>query len=276
MKLNEHISWLYQERSATYTKAEISVYKRFIDELNRGNVRAAEKIDGIWKVNKWVKEGILLGFRIGKLVEYPLSEHKSFFDKDSIPEKHFVQSDGVRIVPGGSSARTGCFVAPGVTIMPPAYINIGAFVDENTMIDSHALVGSCAQIGKRVHLSAGAMIGGVLEPIGSRPVIIEDDAFIGGNTGIYEGIIIQERAVIASGTIINSSTPIYDCTRSIYLSKDEGGSYTIPIGAVVVPGSRRLSANPDFQIYCPIIIKYRDAKTDSAVVLERELRTQMD
>jgi 2,3,4,5-tetrahydropyridine-2-carboxylate N-succinyltransferase len=160
--------------------------------------------------------------------------------------------------------------------MPPAFINIGAYIDTGSMVDSHALVGSCAQIGKNVHLSAGAMIGGVLEPIGSRPVIIEDDAFIGGNTGIYEGIIVGKRAVVASGTIITASTPIFDSTTGTFLPKDDGGSYSIPEAAVVVAGSRKLLAQPDFQVYCPIIIKYRDAKTDVSVALENDLRHLLD
>jgi 2,3,4,5-tetrahydropyridine-2-carboxylate N-succinyltransferase len=272
MRLSERITELYEDTKRDFNKEDHKLFQDFVQGLNSGEIRACEKQADSWLVNLWVKKGILLGFRMGSLVEYPLSGYKSFFDKDSIPEKSFTIEDGIRIVPGGSSARTGCYVAKGVTIMPPSYINIGAWIDSGTMIDSHALVGSCAQIGKRVHLSAGAMIGGVLEPIGSRPVIVEDDAFIGGNTGIYEGIIIKERSVIASGTIINSSTPIYDSVRAQYLEKDEGGSYTIPSGAVVVPGSRRMKQNPDFQIYCPIIIKYRDSKTDSAVVLESELR----
>ncbi|MDZ4122184.1 MAG: 2,3,4,5-tetrahydropyridine-2,6-dicarboxylate N-succinyltransferase, partial [Candidatus Cloacimonadaceae bacterium] len=174
------------------------------------------------------------------------------------------------------SARNGCYVARGVTIMPPAFINVGAYIDANSLIDSHALVGSCAQIGKNVHLSAGAMIGGVLEPIGQRPVVIEDDVFVGGNSGIYEGVIVKKRAVIASGTIVTASTPVFDSVNSIFLPKDEGGSQTIPSGAVVVAGSRALKNNPSFQIYCPVIIKYRDEKTDLSVQLERDLREAID
>jgi len=216
--------------------------------------------------------GILLGFRMGELTIYQWSEAKPFFDKDTLPEKQFTLADRIRIVPGGSSARNGCYISAGVTIMPPAYINIGAYVDRGTLIDSHSLVGSCAQIGKNVHLSAGAIIGGVLEPVGMRPVILEDDVFVGGNTGIYEGIIVQNKAVIASGTVITASTPIYDSVREKFLERDSGNSFTIPSKAVVVPGSRRLKSNPDFQIACPIIIKYRDDKTDKAVELEQALR----
>ncbi len=276
MNLEHEICGLYESSKKEFDGSDRVLFEAFVQALNLGEVRACEKIGDNWRVNAWVKKGILLGFRMGQLREYPLSEHKSFFDKDSLPEKPLKLADQVRIVPGGTSLRTGCYVARDVTIMPPAYINIGAWVDSGTMVDSHALVGSCAQIGKRVHLSAGAMIGGVLEPIGSRPVIVEDDAFIGGNTGIYEGIIIKRRAVIASGTIINSSTPIYDSTKGKYLVRDEGASFTIPENAVVVAGSRQLKQNPDFHLYCPIIIKYRDAKTDSALVLESDLRQDID
>lgn len=273
MTLEKRIIELYENPQRDYNDEDRKLFEAFVQGLNTGEIRACEKQGETWRVNLWVKKGILLGFRMGNLVEYPLSEYKSFFDKDTIPEKRFDLKNKVRIVPGGSSARTGCYVASGVTIMPPSYINIGAWIDSETLIDSHVLVGSCAQIGKRVHLSAGAMIGGVLEPIGSRPVIVENDAFVGGNTGIYEGIIVKERSVIATGTIINSSTPIYDSVNVRFLERDDSGSYSIPAGAVVVPGSRCLKNNPDFHVYCPIIIKYRDAKTDSAVVLESELRS---
>jgi len=227
-------------------------------------------------VNLWIKMGILVGFRMGILAELPWSEKKRFFDKDTLPERSFTLADQIRIVPGGSSARNGCYLAPGVAIMPPAFINIGAYVDSGTLVDSHALVGSCAQLGRNVHLSAGAMIGGVLEPVGSRPVIVEDDVFIGGNTGIYEGIIVQSKAVIASGTILTSSTPVYDSIQQRFLERDSGNSFTIPAGAVVVPGSRPLKSDPAFQVACPLIIKYRDAKTDSAVQLEQDLRSVLD
>lgn len=272
MTLEQSIIRLYESSKRDYNDEDKAIFASFIDALNGGQIRACEKTNELWQVNAWIKMGILLGFRMGGLVEYPISDTKSFFEKETFPEKRFQLGDGVRIVPGGSSVRIGAYVAKGVTIMPPSYINIGSWVDTGTMVDSHALVGSCAQIGKRVHLSAGAMIGGVLEPIGSRPVIIEDEAFIGGNTGIYEGIIIGEKAVIASGTIITNSTPIYDSVHGGFLSRDSGGSFTIPPRAVVVPGSRKLKQNPDFGVYCPIIIKYRDAKTDAALTLEDELR----
>jgi 2,3,4,5-tetrahydropyridine-2-carboxylate N-succinyltransferase len=274
--ISETIIALYNTPPQVYSEAHKAVFKQLIDGLNEGKYRACEPTEQGWKVNQWIKMGILVGFRMGTLTEIPWSEGKPFFDKDTLQEKQFKLRDKIRIVPGGSSARNGCYIATGVTIMPPAFINIGAWVDSGTMVDSHALVGSCAQIGKNVHLSAGAMIGGVLEPIGSRPVVIEDDVFVGGNTGIYEGIIVQTKAVIASGTIITSSTPIYDSVNACYLERDSGGSFTIPQGAVVVPGSRGLKSNPAFQIACPIIIKYRDAKTDISVQLEQDLRSVLD
>ncbi|MDD4100584.1 MAG: 2,3,4,5-tetrahydropyridine-2,6-dicarboxylate N-succinyltransferase [Candidatus Cloacimonetes bacterium] len=266
---------LYINTPTEYKREHRDLFDSFILALNEGSIRACEKSHDGWKVNTWIKMGILIGFRMGVLAALP-DGNKDFFDKDTLAAKRFTLSDQVRIVPGGTSARNGCYMAKGVTVMPPAFINIGAWVDSGTMVDSHALVGSCAQIGKRVHLSAGAMIGGVLEPIGSRPVIIEDDAFIGGNTGIYEGIIVQSRAVIASGTIITASTPIYDSIAGRFLDPDSGGSYTVPADAVVVPGSRKLRSNPDFQVYCPIIVKYRDARTDVSVALENDLRHLMD
>lgn len=274
--MKETILKLYEERPTSYTNEHRKLFSDFLTALNKGEIRACEPQANGWKVNGWVKMGILVGFRMGELTAIPYSEHKQFFDKDTIQERQFSLKDKIRIVPGGSSARNGCYLAPGVTIMPPAFINIGAYVDSGTMVDSHALVGSCAQIGKNVHLSAGAMIGGVLEPVGSRPVIVEDDVFVGGNTGIYEGIILQSKAVIASGCIITSSTTIYDSVNKCFLEKDGGGSFTIPTGAVVVPGSRPLKSDKSFQISCPIIIKYRDSKTDSSVQLENDLRSILD
>lgn len=273
--LEQAIIDLYRNPPAQYSAEHRRCFTEFISALNSGSIRACTKQEDGWQVNAWIKMGILVGFRIGVLAAFP-DGNKDFFDKDTLAAKRFSLADQVRIVPGGSSARNGCYVAKGVTVMPPAFINIGSYVDSGTMVDSHALVGSCAQIGKRVHLSAGAMIGGVLEPIGSRPVIIEDDAFIGGNTGIYEGIIVGARTVVASGTIITASTPIFDSTTGKFLPSDSGGSFTIPEGAVVVPGSRKLRSNNDFQVYCPIIVKYRDAKTDVSVALENELRHLLD
>ncbi len=267
---------IYTNPPKKYETEHLELFRLLIEGLNQGKYRSSEPDGNVWVVNSWVKMGILVGFRMGSLTELPWSDRKPFFDKDTICEKQFKLSDNIRIVPGGSSARNGCYIAPGVTIMPPAFVNIGAYVDSGTMVDSHALVGSCAQIGKNVHLSAGAMIGGVLEPIGSRPVIIEDDVFVGGNTGIYEGVIVGSKAVIASGTIITSSTPIYDSVNGCFLEHDAGGSFTIPKGAVVVPGSRSLKSNPSFHVSCPIIIKYRDAKTDSSVQLEQDLRSVVE
>jgi 2,3,4,5-tetrahydropyridine-2-carboxylate N-succinyltransferase len=270
--IEERIIQLYSKDNKDYTDSDRSIFFEFIELLNKGEIRACEKKNNEWVVNYWIKQGIILGFRMGTLEEIPYPGFKSFFDKGTIRERLFSLDDGIRIVPGGTSVRNGCFIASGVTIMPPAFVNIGAYVDSGTMIDSHALVGSCAQIGKRVHLSAGAMIGGVLEPIGSRPVIVEDDSFIGGNTGIYEGVQVCEGAVIASGTILTSSTHVYDAVNERYLRSDQNGLFSIPKGAVVVPGSRALKEHSPFQVYCPIIIKYRDSKTDISTALEYDLR----
>ena len=271
MILKEKIESLFDENKTNYSKEDLSIFYEFKENLNAGNIRAAEKVDGIWKVNIWIKKGILLGFKMGKLVEMPISENKSFFDKDTYPERKFSTSDGIRVVPGGSSVRDGAYVSKGVTIMPPAYINVGAYVGQGSMIDSHALVGSCAQIGRGVHLSASAQIGGVLEPIGANPVIIEDNVFVGGNSGINEGVIVKKRAIIAAGTIITAGTPIFDATKNEFLPK-EGRAAIIPEGAVIVSGARRLKSNEDFSLYCPIIIKYRDDKSDASTTLEELLR----
>ena len=248
----------------------------FLAELEKGTVRAAVRDDvGEWKVQPWVKEGILAAFRFGVLAEFA-SGALSFIDKDTIPARRFKIQDGVRIVPGGSSIRRGAHIASGVVMMPPAYVNVGAFVDEDTMIDSHALVGSCAQIGKRVHLSAGAQIGGVLEPIGNMPVIVEDDVVVGGNTGIYEGTIVRTRAVIGAGVVLTGSTPVYDVVRGQIYRKTAERPLEIPYGAVVVPGSRPMKGpfaeQHTLHIATPMIVKYRDEKTDSSTALEEALR----
>ncbi len=244
--------------------------------LNRGELRAAEFQNGTWNVNMWVKKGILLAFRTGVLREFPGDDVFNFFDKDTMGIRQFTVNQGVRIVPGGSVVRDGAYVAMGVVMMPPSYVNIGAYVDDGTMIDSHALVGSCAQIGKHVHLSAAAQIGGVLEPIGSMPVIIEDDVFIGGNCGIYEGTIVKRRAVIAAGVILTGGTPVYDLVHRTIHKKSSTSSLTIPEGAVVIAGNRKLdhlfAQEHNLSIYTPIIIKYRDEKTDASTVLEESLR----
>lgn len=246
-----------------------------IADLEAGRIRVAEKIGGEWKVNSWVKEVILSGFRLGKLVDMTQGQF-SFFDKDTIPTRMFNEQSGVRIVPGGSSVRAGAYLAPSVIMMPPAYVNIGAYVDEGTMIDSHALVGSCAQVGKHVHLSAASQLGGVLEPVGALPVIIEDNVFIGGNCGIYEGTIVKENAVIGTGVIINASTAIFDATTGEYIRANENGQIVVPAGAVVVAGSRPISKGPGAEqgihLYCPIIVKYRDQKTAGSITLEDMLR----
>ena len=246
-----------------------------IADLEAGRIRVAEKIGGEWKVNSWVKEVILSGFRLGKLVDMTQGQF-SFFDKDTIPTRMFNEQSGVRIVPGGSSVRAGAYLAPSVIMMPPAYVNIGAYVDEGTMIDSHALVGSCAQVGKHVHLSAASQLGGVLEPVGALPVIIEDNVFVGGNCGIYEGTIVKENAVIGTGVIINASTAIFDATTGEYIRANENGQIVVPAGAVVVAGSRPISKGPGAEqgihLYCPVIVKYRDQKTAGSITLEDMLR----
>ncbi len=250
-------------------------FQDVIAALEKGVIRVAEKTGGKWKVNSWIKEAILEGFRIGKLVDMSAGEYP-FFDKDTLPLHRFSVGDRVRIVPGGSSVRCGAYLAPSVIMMPPSYVNIGAYVDEGTMIDSHALVGSCAQVGKRVHISAASQIGGVLEPAGALPVIVEDDVFIGGNCGIYEGSIIGESAVIGSGVVITGSTKVYDAVGGGFLPKSASGQTVIPPGAVVVAGSRPLSAGPGaaagIQVYTPVLVKYRDGKTDASVELESLLR----
>ena len=246
-----------------------------IRALEKGEIRVAEKKDGVWKVNAWIKEAILEGFRMGKLTDMSKDEY-SFFDKDTLPLRRFSTDDKVRIVPGGSSVRCGSYLAPSVIMMPPAYVNIGAYVDEGTMIDSHALVGSCAQVGRNVHISAASQLGGVLEPAGALPVIVEDNAFIGGNCGIYEGTVIGESAVIGSGVIITRGTSVFDATIGEFLPKSDTGQTVVPPGAVVVAGSRPVTKGPGkdagIQIYTPVIVKYRDGRTDASVELESLLR----
>ena len=245
------------------------------EDLESGKIRVAEKKDGEWKVNSWIKEMILTGFRLGKLTDMSAGG-LSFIDKDTIPARTFSVEDKVRIVPGGSSVRRGAYLAPSVIMMPPAYVNIGAYVDEGSMIDSHALVGSCAQIGKNVHLAAAAQVGGVLEPVGALPVIIEDGVFVGGNCGVYEGVLVKEGAVLGSGVILNKSTALYDAVNGTYIRPDAEGRLVVPAGAVVVAGSRPVTKGPGagagIHIYTPVIVKYRDDKTDASVVLADLLR----
>jgi 2,3,4,5-tetrahydropyridine-2,6-dicarboxylate N-succinyltransferase len=245
--------------------------------LNAGTVRAAERdARGVWRANAWVKAGILLGFRLGKIRPAATGGPFLFYDKDTYPLRHIGSDDGVRIVPGGSAIRDGCYVAPGVVCMPPMYINVGAWVGEGTMVDSHALVGSCAQIGRRVHLSAAAQIGGVLEPAGALPVIIEDEVLVGGNCGVYEGTIVRERAVLAPGTLLTGGTAVFDLVHDRVYRREGDRPLEIPAGAVVVPGTRPVrsgaGATAGIGLYTPVIVKYRDEKTDTAVRLEELLR----
>ena len=251
-------------------------FNEVIEGLEKGQIRVAEKIDGEWKVNAWVKEVILAGFRLGAIKD--MSEGQfSFFDKETFPVRKFSAADGVRIVPGGSSIRRGAYLAPGAIVMPPAYVNVGAYVGEGTMVDSHVTIGSCAQVGRHIHISASTQIGGVLEPAGAMPTIIEDGAFIGGNCGIYEGTIVQEGAVIASGVIITSSTAVFDATTGEFIRRNADGRIVIPRGAVVVSGSKPIVRDgkplaSGVHLYCPVIVKYRDEKTSGSVRLEDLLR----
>jgi 2,3,4,5-tetrahydropyridine-2-carboxylate N-succinyltransferase len=253
-----------------------TVFLEFRQALTEGKIRAAEKFGDRWSVNTWVKRGILLGFRLGELTEMSDGSVLSFVDKDTFPARRFHISDRVRLVPGGSSVRVGAYVAPSVICMPPMFINVGAYVDEGTMVDSHALVGSCAQVGKRVHLSAGAQIGGVLEPINAEPVVIEDDVLVGGNCGVYEGTWVRARAVLGAGTILTRSTPLYDTVRGEVYRATPDAPLQVPENAVVVPGSRAVSkgkgAEWNLSLYTPVIVKYRDEKTDRGIELEDLLR----
>jgi 2,3,4,5-tetrahydropyridine-2,6-dicarboxylate N-succinyltransferase len=261
-------------------RAAIDAFLELRSALSEGRLRAAEPDPASplgWRVNAWVKQGILLGFRLGTLEKMGGDEF-SFVDKNTYPARRFVPQEGVRVVPGGSSIREGAYLARGVVCMPPMYVNAGAYVDEGTMVDSHALVGSCAQIGKRVHLSAAAQIGGVLEPVNATPVIIEDDVLIGGNTGVYEGTLVRRRAVLAAGTILTRGTPVYDIVRGEVLKASGDRPLIIPEGAVVVPGARELKRGIGgaeawgLSLYTPVIVKYRDDKTDLSSTLEDLLR----
>ena len=255
----------------------LEAFRRLKAELNAGTVRAAERgADGSWRVNAWVKAGILLGFRLGRVGPAAPGGPFPFYDKDTYPLRALGPEDGVRLVPGGSAIRDGCYVARGVVCMPPMYINVGAYVDEGTMVDSHALVGSCAQVGRRVHLSAAAQIGGVLEPAGALPVIIEDEVLVGGNCGVYEGTVVRERAVLAPGTLLTGGTAVFDLVHDRVYRREGDHPLEIPAGAVVVPGTRPVRAGPGraagIALYAPVIVKYRDEKTDTAVRLEELLR----
>ena len=277
MPLREQIEAIVARPGNDFSPEDRAVFGELKSALNRGEVRAAEKSEsGKWQVNSWVKQGILLGFRMGAITDMSVGESFKFFDKDTYPARPTKIDDNVRIVPGGSTIRDGAYIAPGVVCMPPMFVNAGAYVDQGTMIDSHALVGSCAQIGKRVHISAAAQIGGVLEPVGAVPVIIEDDVLVGGNCGVYEGTIVRERTVLASGVILTGSTPVYDLVKGEIYQRTADGPLEIPAGAVVVPGARAVTTERGrdwgLSFYAAIIVKYRDEKTDTAVRLEDYLR----
>lgn len=274
--LRQRIEDLVAQEDAVDRGAAGNAVADLIQALNAGKVRAASPTEeGTWETNAWVKQGILLGFRIGRITDYS-SERFPFYDKNTFPVKPLRKADNVRLVPGGSSIRTGSYLAPGVVCMPPMYVNVGAYVDEETMIDSHALVGSCAQIGKRVHLSASAQVGGVLEPVHAAPVILEDDVFVGGGAGIYEGCIVREGAVLAAGVTLTSSTRLYDLVEETVYTASEDTPLEVPEGAVVVPGSRPVDSEfgreQGLSLYAPVIVKYRDAKTEAATALEEALR----
>jgi 2,3,4,5-tetrahydropyridine-2-carboxylate N-succinyltransferase len=275
VSLQEQIESLYARPAADLGADARAVFETFRDALESGSVRAAEPFAGGWRVNDWVKKGILVGFRLGKVVPMEPAGPLRFFDKDTFPARQTVP-DGVRIVPGGSAVRAGAHLGPGVVVMPPAYVNVGAYVGEGTMVDSHALVGSCAQVGRRVHLSAGAMLGGVLEPVGALPVIVEDEVLVGGNCGVYEGAIVGRRAVLGSGVILTGSVTVYDVPRQTTYRRTAERPLRIPEGAVVVPGSRRMTdafaERQGLALYTPVIVKYRDDKTDAATALEEALR----
>lgn len=279
------IEELYASPGGSFTGQCFEIFDRFKLALNQGEIRAAEpdtESSWGWKVNAWVKKGILLGFRMGRIVEMtvsggsPIGAQLPFFDKHTYPLRAVGVEDGVRIVPGGSAIRDGCYLGRGVTCMPPMYVNVGAYVDDGTMVDSHALVGSCAQIGKRVHLSAAAQIGGVIEPVGALPVIVEDDVLVGGNCGVYEGTVVKSRAVLGAGTILTRSTPVYDLVRETIHRATDDAPLIIPEEAVVVPGSRAVSRGKgqewNLSLYTPVIVKYRDETTDARVQLEDWVR----
>jgi 2,3,4,5-tetrahydropyridine-2-carboxylate N-succinyltransferase len=274
------IEELFDHPPENYSDEHRQLFQEFKDALNSGELRAAEpdgRLRTGWRVNGWVKKGILLGFRMGSIVEMgPYPTPQPFLDKNTYPVKTVHRDEGVRLVPGGSSIRDGSFVGRGVVCMPPMFINVGAYVDEGSMVDSHALVGSCAQVGKSCHISAGTQIGGVIEPIGAMPVIIEDDVMVGGNCGIYEGTIVKKRAVLGTGTILNRSTPVYDLVRDAVYSASDDEPLIIPEQAIVVPGSRQVKHPTGekwgLSLYAAVIVKYRDEKTNARVRLEEFLR----
>jgi len=278
--LRTQIEALFDNPPSTYTEEHFALFQKFKQALNRGEIRAANpdtQSPGGWRAEPWIKKGILLGFRMGHITDMSIdTARQPYFDKSTYPPRQFSPTDGIRIVPGGSSIRDASYLARGVICMPPMFVNVGAYIAENTMIDSHALIGSCAQIGKNCHISAATQIGGVLEPVGALPVIIEDEVMVGGNCGVYEGTIIKTRAVLGTGTILNRSIPVYDLVHDQILTANEAAPLIIPEGAVVVPGSRAITTQPaakwHLSLQCAVIVKYRDAKTDSRVTLEDLLR----
>jgi 2,3,4,5-tetrahydropyridine-2-carboxylate N-succinyltransferase len=283
--LETAIDRLFADPPAAYGPEHFELFERFKQALNRGAARAAQPDTASpsgWRVNPWVKRGILLGFRMGRVVDMSVgnaltgSGHLPFFDKETYPLKALDEGSGVRLVPGGSAVRDGCYLGRGVVCMPPMYVNVGAYVDDGALVDSHALVGSCAQVGRRVHLSAAAQLGGVIEPVGALPVIVEDEALIGGNCGVYEGTVVKCRAVLAAGTILTRSTPLYDLVRETVHRAPADGPLVVPAGAVVVPGSRAVTRGTGpawgLSLYTPVIVKYRDEGTDERARLEDWLR----
>ena len=278
--MQAEIEKLFADPPQNYTDDHFHLFRRFKQALNSGEIRAAEPDQSTktgWRVNTWVKKGILIGFRMGTVVDMSVnSTRQPWFDKATFPVQRLALDRGIRIVPGGSSIRDGCYIGRGVTCMPPMYINTGSWVGDGSMIDSHALVGSCAQVGTNCHISAAAQIGGVLEPVGALPVIIEDEVLMGGNTGVYEGTVVKRRAVLGSGVILNRSTPVYDVARGqVHRATDED-PLVIPEDAVVVAGSRAITSGPGLDwglsLYTPVIVKYRDSKTDTKIQLEHLLR----
>ncbi len=279
--LAERIDALFESNPEEYSHQDLETFREFKAGLNSGAVRAAEPdplaLPHGWRVNAWVKRGILVGFRMGRSVDMSDAGSRfGFVDKSTYPPRRVTVGDSVRVVPGGSSLRDGCHVGRSVTCMPPMYINVGAYVGDGTMVDSHALVGSCAQIGRNCHLSAAAQIGGVLEPVGALPVIIEDNVLVGGNSGVYEGTIVRRSAVLGAGTILTRSTPVYDIVHNTSYRAAADQPLIIPEGAVVVPGARQVTTGPgtimNLSLYAPVIVKYRDEKTDARVELESLLR----
>lgn len=278
--MQSEIEQLFDNKPTAYTEEHFRLFQEFKQALNAGRIRAAEPDSSTktgWRVNPWVKKGILLGFRMGTVVDMSINPvRQPWIDKATYPVKQFGPDSGIRIVPGGSTIRDGCYIGKGVTCMPPMYINAGAYIGEGTMIDSHALVGSCAQVGAHCHVSAASQIGGVLEPVGAMPVIIENDVLVGGNCGVYEGTVVKARAVLGTGTILNRSTPVYDIVRHQIYSASDNEPLLIPEEAVVVAGSRPITKGPGkdwgIALYTPVIVKYRDSKTDTKIQLEDLLR----